>query len=312
MRARRFILAAMAMLAGSAAAANPLSGMFDVSVPVAQRSEPPCHICGALQQQLSRGCVGRLDDAPAADVVYLRQPGRYELPDATAAILSRAYAAADLAVATRQIAPLLSSDQADDRYAGGLFLAQRSLSLGAGFGDVFQRGMSVMSAASEETSLPTSDADFLAALEARADGDRRAARDAIDRALTKEPRYLNALVIGLDIAVEEALKQQRRGRALCSRAYGDVLSYSAALMELSPCAHQSAHLDVFLTRQHADPDQVGPVLAARVYLMLIARRADLAEGHLRTLSQLQGVSCRSAVASQLERLIETARDGSDQ
>lgn len=303
------LLAAMATAMTMATATAARADFLVVSPPRPQPPDPACPLCDIIERQMDQGC-GPQHDQPFADVHELRHPGQLALPADIHAALSRARATQDPASAARRLAPLYAHPEADIRYVAAITVAMMHLQAGIIADDRAATALAVASEAARAPGLgiPASDLAFLQARRARERGDDDAARTHLAEALQLEPRYFNALVLALELALERAILVGQQSRALCESAYLDFMAALVAIMDLSPCRFHAAHLDVHLSRRFVQPDALPAVQMARVYLGLLAERPSAASAALARFGEAQ-LPCRQRLMPELERMLQRSGAG---
>lgn len=278
---------------------------FDVSPPAPEQPPERCEICDIVEQQVAQGC-NVSQGAPFADVYAFRNPGTVTFEDAVMQRFALARASRDPETAERLLASDLESANADIRYMAATSLLMVRASAGQ---PLTERNASslfkiVELAQQAGASMPGSDAAFLQALRARANGDARLARDHVDRALQLEPRFFSALALRLDLVFDRALLFGQQSRAVCEATYLDVLQTLTAILDLSPCRYQAAHLDLYLSRRFTVPDDVALINLSRVYLAKLANRPEAARMALTRFENDDRVLCRAQFLPDLQRLVQ--------
>lgn len=300
---RSVALLALLTFLGAGVAAR--ADIFVVSPPTAQAPEPACPLCDIVERQIAQGC-GPQDGQPFADVYELRHPGQLVLPESAHAAMSRARATQDPAAAERRLSPLFAHPDPEVRYVSGITVAMMHLQAGAIAADAAGTALSVAgdAARSPGFSIPASDLAFLLARRARDRGDDDSARADLTEALNLEPRYFNALVLKLEMALERANLVGRQSRALCESAYFEFMAVLVQIMDLSPCRLHAAHLDIHLSRHFMQPDALPAIQMARVYLALLAERPSAAMAALARFGEAP-LPCRESLMPELKQLLRT-------
>ncbi len=307
------LLTTLLLTASPSAAQDPLPFLrfAPPGAPVEEAEPPPCEgeLCQRLNRQLEQGC-GRTADLPYADTIWLRQNTTPDLPPEAVRAITLALAGNDPALAAELLTPHLAAEEAETRYAAGLYLALIHAEAGASLATpAAQSALGAMDGAAEATGLPPSDLHFLRALAALERGDTRRAADLAASAVAAEPRFFNALALAIRLAIDAAAIDGRRGASLCTAAYLRLMDYASLVMDLDPCAYQGAHLDIYLSRRIATPADSAPYQAVKVYLALIARRPDIATAARDRVATAEGPVCKADVLALLDELIRTAEAG---
>lgn len=263
-------------------------------------------LCERLAEQLAQGCGGA-GDVPYADTIFLRRgidPGIG--PELTRAI-TLALASNDPATARRLIGPFLAAEPAAERYTAGLYLALVQVQAGAGLGEA-EDAIGAMRDAAPEAGVPPSDLHFLEALRALEEGDARAARSRLAEAIAAEPRFFNALALALRLDMDHAAAVGRQGASLCEAAYAGLLDRASQMLSLEPCARQAAHLDIYLSRDLANPADSAPYQAVKVYVALLSRRPAIAAAARDRFAAIDGPRCTARIAALLDQLIASTEE----
>lgn len=307
----------MAGLAGVIAlSAGPSVGLaqtcpaFRVVPCVLMKNDPPqpqCSgVCEELSKQLERGCTsGR--DQPYADTVFLRRDGVPFGSDQMRRDMALAALAETLDGALPLTGPLQVDPDPRVRYAAGLQTALTAVRAGQIGDPRFAEALAVMEAADFDD-FPRSDLLFMKALQAEAANDLAQARRYARSAADLEPRFFNALALGLRLTLMQG--RHLRGAAgrfdtpdTCTTEFADLLTALARIADLEPCPRVAAHLDLYLSRQLRVPDQAPGLRAARVYLGVLSRRDAMARAALDSFLTPPAPVCAGPVASQLQDLL---------
>jgi len=212
----------------------------------------------------------------------------------------------DAEFAAELLAPILSEDDPEARYAAALTLATLRVQNHGGFDTLSRDMLERMEDAITDgmRAVPPSDYHFLRALDARNRGDTVTARQEIETALALEPRFFGAMIVSLDLALDRALSLQAQGSSLCHIAYNALLLDAARILDLAPCRYHAAHLDLYLTRQFSHPATNTPLAAVQVYLGLVSGRTEMARAARDRFAQSEFADCSRVVLTDLDNLIE--------
>lgn len=275
--------------------------------------QPQCAgACAALDQQLQRGCTAG-PDQPYADTILLRRTNLWFGDEEMRRRLALAALAESLDGVSPLTAPLLEDSDPRIRYAAALQVALTAVRAGQISDARFTEALDVMEAAEFED-FPRSDLVFMKALQAEAAGHLSAARDLARAAAELEPRFFNALALELRLTLSESA--HLRGAAgrfetpqACTDEFTRLLAALARISDLEPCPRVAAHLELYLSRQLRVPDRAPGLRAARVYLGVLSRREAMARGALDAFLQPPQPVCASAVATELQELLNLLDTG---
>ena len=156
------------------------------------------------------------------------------------------------------------------------------------------------------TGLSVADLDYLRAVRDADRGDHGAALDHVERALSAEPQFFNALLLALRLRVVAAERDGARGFSACDAAYRGMFAHLVTLVGLTRCPLQASQAEIYLRRMFRDPEHAPSLLAARVYLGVLARRPALAANALERFDRVAEVSCKRGVSVALHRLLDEA------
>ncbi len=156
------------------------------------------------------------------------------------------------------------------------------------------------------SSYPTSDADFLAAILAKAAGERKKAAKYLEAALSREPNFFNAAVLAAHLQIQALTHSQFGPAQKCADDYEILIQHLMRMVRIESCPRMAIHAEIFLARQFRHPEKTAPLLAARVYLAIMAWRADRARQILARFKDIDSPTCKQFVVARLTRFVEFA------
>jgi hypothetical protein len=257
-------------------------------------------------EQLKRGCDPLADQSlggnPYADSIIGRLSPSLAFDESQHQAMIAATLSQDPDLAFEYTAGLRESADPSLRYVGWLVPAY--VVAKARRADYLERlGEILPRLARESSGLPSTDLDYLEAVLASGRGDDAAALSHIERALKTEPRFFNAILLGLRLRMETAVQAGSLGYRACDAAYRGLFRGLLALVDLTRCPLQASQSEIYLARMLRDPAISPPMLAARVYLGLMARKPKLARTALEHFDAIAELSCKRSISRALHRLL---------
>ena len=275
--------------------------------------KPPCNFCKVVECQLSRECGqgGGRSAAPTADTVFARRGREPDLPPN----VRKALIAATLSQKPQLALELTASARSDPsppiRYAATLTAALVILKSDQASHRAALEGLvSSLMRDAEGLPFPAADAEFLTAQIAAADGKPGKALQALDAALRKEPGFFAAAALATRLQAAQIDAERTSGSA-CRQGFAKLFGYLARLLDSEPCPRLAIHVENYLLTFFADQRSSPAVLAAQVYLALLARRPPAAVERLEALSAAPRFDCQREVVEELSETVERVAGGRD-
>jgi hypothetical protein len=268
-----------------------------------------CEFCDQLREQVLRGCSAPPEDySPYADSLFARYPLADRFSEDARRRIMAATLAQDPGIAQEITAPLRTSAEPAERYAGNLVAAYALLRSDhpdrtAGMA----RYLTAMTADRDAADLPTADLSYMRAIIALDSGRTVDADAALEEALAAEPKFFGALALSTQLQLAAALRASHADVKVCTAEFRVLMARMQRVMNLSPCLTQAAHLEVFLSRELHDAHGQAAFNVVQAYLALVSRRLKFAESRVARFEK-STVTCRAPVTIELSRWLATVSD----
>ncbi len=206
--------------------------------------------------------VGSEDRTPLGETALLRGTLSLPIADTQARLHAAAQLSQDPATALSFLADELASGDVIRAYAAALTIAfvaaksDPSLRM-----DQTEQALIRLEQAAKRAGLPCADCAYLRALQAWRAGDGAAAQRLVESARAMDPRYFNALVLGVILRVEQLDGPAATRPDSCAKALTELMGVLMALSELNPCPLQAGHPDLLVSRRFEHPDRHSAILA---------------------------------------------------
>ena len=304
------ILAGPSSLSAQETAATPgvfsqLAGLPPSFVPV----DPPAAAGGfrdRVEEQLDKGCTTIAGYKPYAETTLerLRRPLSLSAPAKRALLAARLSQSARFAEA--QLATFLTSASAEERFAAALTLGYVAIRAGDGAEAyrIASNAAEIIRSSAPTLRAPDSDADYIEAVIAAAQGDERKALSLLRDAIEKEPAFFAALMLSVRLQIDEVGREERFSSARCLGAYQRFLGDLSLILDIGACPSHAADMDNFVMRMNDGAKPKSGFFAAKVYLAVIARQKGAAQRALESYAAQSRASCRGSITAELRSLID--------
>jgi len=278
---------------------------------------PRCPVKEAKQSQdawysktldiLRNPCCGPRDSAeksPFAETIFMRENFLPRISDDVRKSIVAATISKDPDVVMDVTKSARSSDSAIERFSTNLVAAYALAKIDISNNiDTVSHLIEQLQKDINSIDYSTADVNFLSALLASARGQNKEALAQLDEALEKEKFFYNAALLAARTKLAEINNKPLIIRSQCRRNYKKLFNYLAVVLQVRPCPRQAVHAEIYLERGSRITTANGPLLAAKAYLAIVARKPAVAPGFIAKFLESADAPCQHYIQGKLGELL---------